>query len=205
MLPRKCDKRVKNVGLIKQRKEFLLSKLFVLKLSIAEASALQAHANKMQIKTSPFFASRLYPSITSCDNETNVKTHWGCTFFSYYSGAADAVQVFKCIQLLLCSNHFILKAINCSHLISDPLKCLFLPPSHYFCLANSRHPAVSSTHFKICIDGLTRDSIYLWIFLELCMPPLIYVFENLAKPDTVLKYFFMAKVEKKQDNFDGIR
>ena len=130
----------------------------------------------MQIKTSPFFASRLYPSITSCDNETNVKTHWGCTFFSYYSAAAAAVQVFKCIQLLLCSNHFILKAINCSHLISDPLKCLFLPPSHYFCLANSRHPAVSSTHFKICIDGLTRLHLSSRIFfgslhasIDLCL------------------------------------
>ena len=33
-------------------------------------------------------------------------------------------------------------------------------------------------------------SEYFW---ELCMPPLIYVFENLAKPDTVLKYFSWPK------------
>ena len=67
-------------------------------------------------------------------------------------------------------------AINCSHLISDPLKCLFLPPSHYFCLADSRHPAVSSTHFKICIDGLTRLHLSSRIFfgslhasIDLCL------------------------------------
>ena len=63
MLPRKCDKRVKNVGLIKQRKEFLLSKFLSWSfLCIAEeASALQAHANKMQIKTSPFFCQQALP------------------------------------------------------------------------------------------------------------------------------------------------
>ena len=45
------------------------------KFFVKASAALHTHANKMQIKTSPFFASRLYPSITSCDNETNVKTH----------------------------------------------------------------------------------------------------------------------------------
>ena len=180
------------------------------KFFVKASAALHTHANKMQIKTSPFFASRLYPSITSCDNETNVKTHWGCTFFSYYSAAADAVQVFKCIQLLLCSNHFILKAINCSHLISDPLKCLFLPPSHYFCLANSRHPAVSSTHFKICIDGLTRLHLSSRIFFGSLHASIDLCLWKSCQARYCLKIFFHGQrriflVEKKQDNFDGLR
>ena len=82
-------------------------------------------------------------------------------------------------------------AINCSHLISDPLKCLFLPPSHYFCLANSRH-RVSSKIFRYASMAFLTPFIYEY-FWELCMPPLIYVFENLAKPDTVLKYFSWPK------------
>ena len=110
------------------------------KFFVKASAALHTHANKMQIKTSPFFASRLYPSITSCDNETNVKTHWGCTFFSYYSLKLMLCASFQVYPITFVQQPFYLEAaINCSHLISDPLKCLFLPPSHYFCLANSRH------------------------------------------------------------------
>ena len=104
------------------------------KFFVEASAALHTHANKMQIKTSPFFASRLYPSITSCDNETNVKT------LRLHILLLLLCASFQVYPITFVQQPFYLEAaINCSHLISDPLKCLFLPPSHYFCLANSRH------------------------------------------------------------------
>ena len=94
------------------------------------------HANKMQIKRVPFFA-RLCPSITSCDNETNVVKTLRLHILLLLPGPSSAS--FSSVSNYFCAatNHFILEllqaAINCSHLIRDPLKCLFLPPSHYFC------------------------------------------------------------------------
>ena len=106
------------------------------KFFVKASAALHTHANKMQIKTSPFFLPAGF---------THLLLHVTTRLTSRHTVRLHILLLLLCASFQVYPITFVQQpfyleaAINCSHLISDPLKCLFLPPSHYFCLANSRH------------------------------------------------------------------